>query len=100
MPRDRTLAPEKGSRLPTAWMSFPVLKTATCSPPTSAHTPVNGTMSSRRQTLYDFGVALGRLAGSNLSTFVDEHHAGIGGVAVDEMAEAPEDLRRFDRLLP
>src|SRR3990172_5150902 len=51
MPRDRTLARENGSRLPTAWtLSSSSLKTATCSPSTSAATPALGTMSSSGQT--------------------------------------------------
>src|SRR5215831_4039801 len=70
-------------------------KTATCSPPTSTATPVSGTISSSRHTFMRR-----RSCRDRLPAFFDEHHAAVGLVAVHEMAEAPEDLRRLDRLLP
>src|SRR2546427_6498436 len=77
-------------------------KPATCSPPTSAQTPVWGTMSSSRQTatscrLKFFFLRPGR---PDLAALGDEDDVAIGRVAVHEMAEALEDLRRLDGLLP
>src|SRR5882672_2135044 len=107
MPRERTFAPENGSRLPIAKMFASILKSATCSPATSAHTPLFGTMSSRRQTRsnfcdpldgLNFPLLLARRA--DLATLGDEDDVGVRGIAVYEVAEALEDLGRFDRLLP
>src|SRR5229473_34330 len=101
IPREMTLAPEKGSWLPTAWtLSSSSRKSATCSPPTSAHTPVLGTMSSRRQILCNFNFPLRRAGGPDLAALGDEDHVAIGLVAVHEMAEALHDLRIVERLLP
>src|SRR5579885_96436 len=108
MPRDRTFAPEKGSWLPSAnTRSSASRNTATCSPSTSAATPVSGTMSSSGHTRT--GIAsrslkraflLFRLRGPDLPALGDEHHAGVRRVAVHEVAEAPQDRRRLDRRLP
>src|SRR5467141_172460 len=101
IPREMTLAPEKGSRLPTAWtLSSSSRKSATCSPPTSAHTPVLGTMSSSRQILCNFSFPLRRAGGTDLAALGDEDDVAIGLVAVHEMAEALHHLRVVDRLLP
>src|SRR5882672_1756114 len=77
-------------------------KTATCSPPTSAHTPVFGTMSSSRQTASSCRLKFFFLGPCrpDLAALGDEDHVAIGRVAVHEMAEALEDLRGLDRLLP
>src|SRR6185295_2417111 len=37
---------------------------------------------------------------NGLAPLFDEYHAAVGLFAVHEMAEAPEDLGRLDRLLP
>src|SRR3989442_14562668 len=108
MPRERTLAPENGSWLPRARTlpeSSPplsTLNTATCSPPTSAHTPVLGTMSSSRQTATSCGFKFFflRARRPDLAALGDEDHVAIGRVAVHEVAEALEDLRRLERPLP
>src|SRR5512132_1279261 len=108
MPRDRTLARENGSKLPTAWtLPSSSLNMATCSPSTSAATPESGMMSSSRQTRVaisscGFKVSLPLLGPRrpDLSAFGDKHHVAVGRVAVHEMAEALEDLRRLDRSLP
>src|SRR5512134_714473 len=120
MPRERTFARENGSRLPTAWtLPSASRNTATCSPPTSAHTPVSGTMSSSRQTRigsaapeaarqggatgscrFKVRLPLFGSSGADLAALGDEHHAGVGRVAVHEVAEALQDLRGFERLLP
>src|SRR2546428_1369092 len=68
----------------------------------SAQTPVSGTMSSSRQTatscrLKFFFLRPGR---PDLAALGDEDHVAIGRVAVHEVAEALEDLRRLDGLLP
>src|SRR3954470_11196902 len=108
MPRERTFAPENGSRLASAWTLSPgKRKIATCSPSTSAHTPAPGTMSSRRHTRIgmpsrDFKglVFLSGARRADLAALGDEHDPAVGLVAVDEVAEALRDLRRRDRLLP
>src|SRR6267378_6414610 len=101
IPREMTLAPEKGSRLPTAWtLSSSSRKSATCSPPTSAHTPVLGTMSSRRQILCNFNFPLRRAGGTDLAALGDEDDVAIGLVAVDKMAEPLPPLRVGDPPLP
>src|SRR5512134_3520520 len=108
MPRDRTLARENGSRLPMAWMlSSSSLNMATCSPSTSAATPALGTMSSSGQTRtaiasrnFKVGFPFFRARRTDLLALGNEHHAGVRLVAVHEMAEALQDLGRFDRLLP
>src|SRR3954463_1262839 len=106
MPRDMTFAPEKGSRLPTAKIFSRMRKTATCSPPTSAHTPVSGTISSRRQTrtaMASRGFNFFALVGTrrtDLTALSYEDHVAIGLITVHEVAEALQDLRRLDRLLP
>src|SRR5882724_460165 len=102
MPRERTLARENGSKLPRAWTLSPTRKTATCSPPTSAHTPVSATMSCSRQTdtscrLKCFFLGTRR---PDLAALGDEDDARIRRVAVHEVPEALEDFRRLDRLLP
>src|SRR2546425_2426375 len=68
----------------------------------SAQTPVSGTMSSSRQTatscrLKFFFLRPGR---PDLAALGDEDHVAVGRVAVHEVAEALEDLRRLERLLP
>ena len=50
MPRESTLAPLAGSRLSRAKTASSTRNTATCSPSTSAQTPVFGRISSRSQT--------------------------------------------------
>src|SRR5512134_763429 len=108
MPRDRTLARENGSRLPMAWMlSSSSRNRATCSPSTSAATPALGTMSSSRQTRtaiascnFKVGFPLLRPRRTDLLALGDEHHVAVRLVAVHEMAEALQDLGRFDGLLP
>src|SRR3989442_15536383 len=107
MPRERTLAPENGSWLPRARTlpeSSPplsTLNTATCSPPTSAHTPVLGTMSSSRQTATSCRLKFFFLGARrpDLAALGDEDHVAVGRVAVHEVAEALEDLWRLDCLL-
>src|SRR3990172_2378943 len=108
MPRDRTLARENGSRLPTAWtLSSSSLKTATCSPSTSAATPALGTMSSSGQTRIamascSFKVRLPLFGPPrpDLPALGDEQHVAVRLVAVHEVAEALQDLGRLDRFLP
>src|SRR5688572_2365342 len=108
MPRDRTLARENGSLLPTAWtLSSSSLKIATCSPSTSAATPLLGTMSSSGQTRvamascgFKIGLPLLGPGRPDLLALRDEHHVAVRRVAVDEMAETFQHLRRLDRLLP
>src|SRR6266850_108747 len=76
--------------------------TATCSPPTSAHTPVFGTMSSSRQTATSCRLKFFflRPCRPDLAALGDEDHVAVGRVAVHEVAEALEDLGRLDGLLP
>src|SRR5262245_20252618 len=101
MPRDRTFAPENGSRLPTAkTLSSPRRKIATWSSPTSAQTPAPGTMSSSRQTLCKLRFLFFRSRRSDLAALLHKHDIAVGLVAVHEVAETPQDLRRLDRLLP
>src|SRR5688572_11688503 len=108
MPRDSTLARENGSWLPTAWtLSSSRRNSATCSPSTSAATPAPGTMSSSRQTRtamasrnFKIGFPLVGPGRPDLLALGDEHHAGIGRVAVHEMAEALQDRGRLDRRFP
>src|SRR5258706_7998957 len=96
-----TLAREKGSRLPTAGTaSLSSLKIATCSPPTSAHTPVFGTISASLQILCGFNFPLLGARRPDLAALGDEDDIRIGGVAVHEVAEALEDLGIPDRVLP
>src|SRR5216684_129706 len=106
IPREMTLAREKGSKLPTAWTlshagpPLLTLNTATCSPPTSAHTPLSGTMSSSLQILCNFNFPFLDAGRTDLAALGNEDHAAVGLVAVHEMAEALHDLRVVDRLLP
>src|SRR5258708_16714402 len=103
MPRERTLACENGSKWPRAkTRSSSSRNTATCSPPTSAPTPALGTMSSSRQmaTSCRFKFFFLWPCGPDLAALGHEDHVAIGRVAIHEVAEALEDLRRLDRLLP
>src|SRR5437868_4392756 len=108
MPRESTFAPEMGSWLPTARMlSSRRRKIAIWSPPTRAHTPVPGTMSSSRQTLCKLGFLIRRIGlllfgarGPQLPSLGDEHYVAIGLIAIHEVAKARGDLRRIDGLLP
>src|SRR5258706_13627302 len=108
MPRDSTLARENGSWLPTAWtLSSSSLNIATCSPSTSAATPALGTMSSSGQTRtgmasrkFKVGFPLLRARRTDLLALGNEYHTGVRLVAVHEMTEELQDLRRLERLLP
>src|SRR5258708_16797153 len=103
MPRERTLACENGSKLPRAkTRASSSRSTGTCSPATSAPTPAFGTMSSSRQmaTSCRFKFFFLWPCGPDLAALGHEDHVAIGRVAIHEVAEALEDLRRFDRLLP
>src|SRR5712691_2265011 len=108
MPRESTFAFEKGSRLSSAWtLSSSRRKIAICRPRTSAHTPVLGTMSSRRHTRiasrscrFKFSFPFPGPRRPDLAALSDEHHVLVRVVAVHEMAEALHDLRIVDRLLP
>src|SRR6266446_273536 len=77
-------------------------KTATCSSPTSAHTPVFGTMSSSRQTATSCRLKFFflRPCRPDLAALGDEDQVAVGRIAVDEVAEALEDLGRLDGFLP
>src|SRR3954469_7939296 len=82
-------------------------KIATCSPPTSAHTPMSATMSSDRQTRtgidscdFKFGIPFFRARRANLAALGDEDHAAVRLVAVHEVGEAAEEFRCLDRFLP
>src|SRR3954471_3451711 len=64
-------------------------------------------MSSSRQTRtgsescdFKFGIPFFRARRANLAALGDEDHAAVRLVAVNEAAEAAEDLRRLDRFLP
>src|SRR3990172_289205 len=106
MPREMTLAREKGSWFPMACtLSSGSLNTATCSPPTSAQTPLPGTMSSSRQTRTAAGSSGLKLlllgpCRADLAALGDEHHVRVGRVAVHEVPETLENLRVADRFLP
>src|SRR5712691_868931 len=108
MPRESTFAFEKGSRLSSAWtLSSSRRKIAICRPRTSAHTPVFGTMSSRRHTRiasrscrFKFSFPFPGPCRADLAALGDEHHVAVRLVAVHEMAEALHDFGIVDRLLP
>src|SRR3990172_6878837 len=83
------------------------LNIATCSPSTSAATPALGTMSSSGQTRtamasrnFKISFPLLRPRRTDLLALGDEHDVAVRLVAVHEMAEALQDLRRLDRLFP